>query len=259
MLSLDALHYRQGTRELLAGIDLQVAAGEVVALLGPNGAGKSTLLRCINQSAGPYRGRVTLDGRDAAAMGRRELARRVAWVPQQGGSSMALRVIDMVLLGRAPHRRPGSGRRDMQIVFDIIERLQLQHLATRTVDQLSGGERQRVMLARAIAQESSLMLLDEPTSDLDLRHQLQTMAVVRETARERGTAALVAIHDLALAARLADRLVLLADGRIHADGAWQQVLCADNLRAVYGVEAIVGSDDGLPYVIAVAARKDALS
>ncbi|EJM95640.1 ABC transporter ATP-binding protein [Herbaspirillum sp. YR522] len=254
MLKLDALHYRHGAREVLAGIDLRVAAGEVVALLGPNGAGKSTLLRCINQTAGPYRGRITLDGHDARLMGRRELARRVSWVPQQGGSSMALRVVDMVLLGRAPHRRPGSGRRDMQVVFDIIERLQLQHLATRAVDRLSGGERQRVMLARAIAQESSLVLLDEPTSELDLRHQLETMALVRETARERNVAVLVAIHDLALAARLADRLVLLSEGRIHADGAWQQVLSTENLRAVYGVEAIVGSHGELPYVMAVAGR-----
>ncbi|MCA1326800.1 ABC transporter ATP-binding protein [Herbaspirillum sp. alder98] len=255
MLGLDSLHFHHGARELLAGIDLKVAAGEVVALLGPNGAGKSTLLRCINQTAGPYRGQVTLHGRDAATLGRRELARLVSWVPQQGGSSMALRVVDMVLLGRSPHRRPGSGHRDMQIVSDIIDRLQLQDLATRAVDQLSGGERQRVMLARAIAQESSLMLLDEPTSDLDLRHQLEAMAVVRATARERGTAALVAIHDLALAARLADRLVLLSNGRLHAEGPWQQVLTADNLRAVYGVDAIVGSDDGMPYVIPVAGRR----
>ncbi|KAF1042553.1 MAG: Hemin import ATP-binding protein HmuV [Herbaspirillum frisingense] len=183
----------------------------------------------------------------------RELARLVSWVPQQAGSAMALRVLDMVLLGRAPHRRRGSAGHDMRIALAAIERLALQTLALRPFDQLSGGERQRVMLARAIAQEGKLMLLDEPTSDLDLRHQIEAMQAVREIARSRGAAMLVAIHDLALAARFADRLALLAGGRIHADGPWQQVLTPANIRAVYGVDAIVGSDGGIPYVIPVGA------
>ncbi|WDZ96662.1 ABC transporter ATP-binding protein [Herbaspirillum sp. WKF16] len=253
MLAIDSLRYRLGAREILAGVSLDAAPGEVVALLGPNGAGKSTLLRCVNQIAGRYRGRIAIDGRDAVAMAPRELARAVSWVPQQAGSAMALRVIDMVLLGRAPHRRGGSAAHDLDVALRAIERLRLQDLALRAVDQLSGGERQRVMLARAIAQEGRLMLLDEPTSDLDLRHQVEVMQAVREIARTRGAAMLVAIHDLALAARFADRLVMLAHGRVHADGPWREVLTPDNIRTVYGVHATVGSDGGVPYVIAGAA------
>jgi iron complex transport system ATP-binding protein len=249
MLSIDALHYRHGTREILRDINLNVAPGEIVALLGPNGAGKSTLLRCVNQIAGRHQGRITIDGHNAAALRPRQLARLVASVPQQSGSSMALRVIDMVLLGRAPHRHGNSAAHDRDVALQAIEHMQLQELALRTVDQLSGGERQRVMLARAIAQEGRLMLLDEPTSDLDLRHQLGVLQAVRRIAAARGVAMLVAIHDLALAARLADRLVLLRDGQIHADGPWQTVLTPANLRAVYGVDAIVGADGGIPYVI----------
>ncbi|OWY27354.1 ABC transporter ATP-binding protein [Herbaspirillum robiniae] len=249
MLHIDALHYRHGEREILDGIRLDVAAGEVVALLGPNGAGKSTLLRCVNQLAGRYRGRILVDGRDAAALAPRELARTVSWVPQQAGGSMALRVLDMVLLGRAPHRRRGSGERDLAIALEAISRLHLEELALRPVDRLSGGERQRVMLARAMAQEGRLMLLDEPTSDLDLRHQVEAMQAVREIARARDAAMLVAIHDLALAARFADRLVMLAGGRIHAAGPWREVLTPANILAVYGVHARVGCDDGIPYVI----------
>lgn len=249
MLRIDSLTYRHGQREILSGLNLAVAAGEVVALLGPNGAGKSTLLRCVNRIAGRHEGRIVIDGRDAAAITPRELAQRVSWVPQQAGSAMALRVVDMVLLGRAPHRRPGSAARDLEIALQAIERLDLQALALRPVDQLSGGERQRVMLARAIAQEGQLMLLDEPTSDLDLRHQVQAMQTVRDIAQARGAAMLVAIHDLALAARYADRLVMLAQGRIHAAGPWREVLTPANIRAVYGVDAVVGSDGGLPYVM----------
>ncbi|MBV8622484.1 MAG: ABC transporter ATP-binding protein [Herbaspirillum sp.] len=249
MLVIEKLHYRHGERVILDDIDLCVAPGEVVALLGPNGAGKSSLLRCVNQIAGRHEGRITIDGRAAQSMTPRELARRVSWVPQHTGSTMALRVHDMVLLGRAPHRCPGSSAHDRAIALAALERLHLQELAMRPLDQLSGGERQRAMLARAIAQEGQLMLLDEPTSDLDLRHQVAVIQTVREIARTRGTAMLVAIHDLALAARLADRLVMLAGGRIHAGGPWGEVLTPANIRAVYGVDALIGSDGGIPYVI----------
>lgn len=162
---------------------------------------------------------------------------------------MSLRVMDMIGLGRSPHRGLVSRARERAVIFDAIERLQLQPLAMRPFGELSGGQRQRVLLARAIVQEARLLLLDEPTSDLDLRHQLSALGTVRRLADEQGTAALVAIHDLALAGRYCDRLVLLDRGRVHAQGAWQVVLTPHHLAQVYGVAARVGIDGGRPYVL----------
>ncbi|WP_292457490.1 ABC transporter ATP-binding protein [Methylibium sp.] len=176
----------------------------------------------------------------------------MAYVPQHSGSSMSLRVIDMIALGRSPHRGLATSAADRDHVLDALEGMQLQPLAMRFFGELSGGERQRVLMARALAQQGRLLLLDEPTSDLDLRHQLGTLGTVRALADERGVGALIAIHDLALAARFCDRLVMLQDGRVQVQGPWQQVLTPAHLRAVYGVDARVGSDQGVPWVTATA-------
>jgi iron complex transport system ATP-binding protein len=268
MLRVAGLHYRYGRTPVLQGVDLTIAAGEVVCLVGPNGAGKSTLLKCINRVLPPSQGDVTLDARSTASYRRRDLARAIAYVPQQQGTAAALSVADMIGLGRAPHRGYGTGAHDREIVLDVIEQLALQPLALRLFGELSGGERQRVLIARALAQQGRLMLFDEPTNALDLRHQLETMTVVGSIARERGIAALIAIHDLALASRFSDRLVMLSAGRVLADGAWKDVLAPANVQAAYGVSAIVGSavvdravvdsavvgsaeDSRLPYVIPI--------
>jgi iron complex transport system ATP-binding protein len=252
MLNISGLHYRHGKRLILDNVDLQVGAGEIVCLVGPNGAGKSTLLKCINrinrvmpsQHAG-----MTLAGDNLQDMSRRNLARAIAYVPQHTGPAMSLRVADMIALGRAPHRTWDSGDRDRRIVLDAIERLKLQELALRPYDELSGGERQRVLLARALVQQGRLLLLDEPTSDLDLHHQLEAMTAAREIADAQGSGVLIAIHDLALAARFADRLVMLREGRVVAQGHWREVLTPQHIEAVYGVSARIGSDGDIPYVI----------
>lgn len=252
MLNVSGLHYRHGKRLILDNVDLQVGAGEIVCLVGPNGAGKSTLLKCINriyhlmpsQHAG-----MTLAGDNLQHMSRRNLARAIAYVPQHTGPAMSLRVADMIALGRAPHRTWNSGEHDRRIVLDAIERLKLQELALRPYDELSGGERQRVLLARALVQQGRLLLLDEPTSDLDLHHQLEAMTAAREIADAQGSGVLIAIHDLALAARFADRLVMLREGRVVAQGHWREVLTPQHIEAVYGVSARIGSDGDIPYVI----------
>jgi iron complex transport system ATP-binding protein len=250
-LVLEAVCCRAGGRTILAGVDLAVAAGEVVSLIGQNGAGKSTLIKCVNGIVALSGGDIRVEGRRLGDWGRRDLARTVAYVPQAAGSALAVSVIEMVQLGRAPHRHLGSGPRDRAVALDVIEQLGLQALAFRLFGELSGGERQRVLLARALAQGGSVLLLDEPTSALDLKHQLDTMTIVRRIARERRMAVLVAIHDLALAARFSDRLALLADGRVREAGAWDTVLTPDHLAAAYGVGAYVGRDRGLPYLIPV--------
>jgi iron complex transport system ATP-binding protein len=166
---------------------------------------------------------------------------------------MSLRVIDMVLLGRLPHRGRGTAQHDQVIALAAMERLALQPLALRHFSDLSGGERQRVLMARALAQQGRLLLLDEPTSDLDLRHQLATLQTVHELARQRGVGAVIAIHDLALAARFCDRLLMLRAGTVLAAGTPQQVLTPANVQALFGVSARIGSDGGLPYVIPISA------
>ncbi len=257
MLNISGLHYRHGNRLILDDVDLQVGAGEIVCLVGPNGAGKSTLLKCVNRILSSQHASMTLDGTNLQGMSRRDLARAVAYVPQHTGSSMSLRVADMIALGRAPHRTWNSSERDRRIVLDAIERLNLQTLSLRSYDELSGGERQRVLLARALVQQGRLLLLDEPTSDLDLHHQLEAMTAAREVANNSAnniagpqrSGVLIAIHDLGLAARFADRLVMLREGRVVAQGHWREVLTPRHIEAVYGVSARVGSDGDIPYVI----------
>ncbi|MBA4264471.1 MAG: ABC transporter ATP-binding protein [Comamonadaceae bacterium] len=238
---------------VLDGVSFQVAPGELVGLIGPNGAGKSTLLRCVLGLQRLQAGCIQVDGQDLSTFSRRALARAMAYVPQHSGSALALRVIDMVALGRSPHQGLHPATHERAVVFDAIERLQLQPLALRPFGELSGGQRQRVLLARALAQQGRLLLLDEPTSDLDLRHQIAALGAVRQVAHERGTAALIAIHDLALAGRYCDRLVLLHGGRVHAQGPWQLVLTPAHLAQVYGVTARIGTDGGWPYVLTEAA------
>jgi len=253
MLDVSGLQYRYGGKSVLDGVDLQVRPGEVVSLVGPNGAGKSTLLKCLNRILRPHAGSVTLDGQALHAMSRRQLAQRVAYVPQQTAAAMALSVADMVALGRAPYRGSAGAGHDFEIVADAIERLDLQALALRSYDQLSGGERQRVLLARALAQQAPFLLLDEPTSDLDLRHQVQAMSIARALAQQQGAGILIAIHDLGLASRFSDRLVMLHQGRNVAQGPWQEVLTPANIAMVYGIGVVVGQADGMPYVIPVPA------
>lgn len=243
---------RYGNADILRGVSLSLAPGEVVGLVGPNGSGKSTLLKCLAGLRAASAGSIMAQGRPLDSLSRNELARLVAYVPQHTGPTMSLRVIDMVFLGRLPHRGLADGAADEHAVFSAIERLGLQALALRHFSELSGGERQRVMLARALAQQSRLLLLDEPTSDLDLKHQLAAMQTVRELADSDGVGSVIAIHDLALAARFCDRLVLLRNGRVHDQGPWQSVLTPASLDALFGVQARVGVDAGLPYVISIA-------
>ena len=249
MLEVADLHYRYGASEVLRGVALSVAAGEIVSMVGPNGAGKSTVLKCLNLILKPSAGQILFDGKPVAGYGRRERARLISYVPQQAGQAMSLPVVDMVGLGRAPHRGLDTAAHDRGVVLDVIEALGLQPLAMRLFGELSGGERQRVLIGRALAQEGRLMLLDEPTSDLDLHYQLETMTTLQHTARERGVGALIAIHDLALASRFSDRLIMLKHGAVYAAGPWPEVVTPANLEAVYGVGALIGEDSGLPYVI----------
>ncbi|MFP6663707.1 MAG: heme ABC transporter ATP-binding protein [Deltaproteobacteria bacterium] len=234
-----------GARRAIDGVSCALLPGELLGIIGPNGSGKSTLVRALAGVLQPDTGTVLLDGRPLADLGRRERARRIALVPQETRLSFPLSVRELVLLGRTPHtgRFGWEGAADFAIAERAMQRMDLAGLAGRPVAELSGGERQRVVLARAFAQEPRVLLLDEPTSFLDLRHTVILLDLVRDLCREEGVALGIVLHDLNLAAMYCDRLLLLSEGKCHAEGAPGDVLRYDDLCEVYGTELYVAPND----------------
>jgi iron complex transport system ATP-binding protein len=261
VLRLDRVGVGYDDTSVLGDVDLTVTAGEWVALIGPNGAGKSTLLRACAGSL-PHTGRVRVDGHDPRRLRPRELARRVALVPQQPLVPPGVTVTDYVLLGRTPYISylGVESRHDLDVVADVLERLDLAHLADRRVDRLSGGELQRAVLARSLAQEAPLLLLDEPTSALDVGHQQHVLELVEGLRRERGLTVVSAMHDLTLAGQFADRLLLIDGGGVAAAGPARAVLTEDTIRRHYdaSVRVLVDEDGGV-VVIPMRARRRKLT
>jgi iron complex transport system ATP-binding protein len=231
-----AVEYRG--RSALAGIDLTVTAGERVALIGPNGAGKSTLLRVVTGLVPPTQGSVRIDGQPLPGLDRARLARQVAVVPQQVVVPFAVRVEELVGLGRLPHEDSIRGARpaDRAAVAAAIERVGIGHLLGRDVRELSLGERQLTLVALAVAQAAPVLILDEPTVHLDLRHQVGTMELLVDLNTRDRTTVLAVLHDLGLAATFFPRVVLLDRGRIVADGPPADVLSDARIREVFGVD-----------------------
>jgi iron complex transport system ATP-binding protein len=230
------LAFRYGGRLVLDGVELAVQPGELLGVIGPNGSGKTTLVRLLSGVLAPAAGEVWLEGRPLATYGRREIARRVAVVAQDAPLTFAFSALEVVLMGRAPHlsRLGFSGARDLALARAAMSRLEIADVETRPLDHLSGGERQRVLLARALAQDAPVLLLDEPTTHLDLRHQTGIYDVVRALCRHDGVAAVSVLHDLNLAALYCDRLLLLAGGRPVRSGTPDEVLTAEMLAGAYG-------------------------
>jgi iron complex transport system ATP-binding protein len=237
-LELRGLTLDYGARRALDGVSLHLASGEMVALLGPNGAGKSSLLRCVTGVATHRAGTVLIDGVPLEEYERATLARRVAVVPGQTHVAFAMRVEELVALGRVPHEHPLLGPRpaDRAAIDAAIERVGIAQLRGRDVRELSLGERQLVVLAMAVAQGPRLLLLDEPTVHLDLRHQVAVMELLRDLSARDGVTVLAVLHDVGLASHFFPRLVLLDGGRLVADGPPRDVLSAELIREVYGVD-----------------------
>jgi iron complex transport system ATP-binding protein len=243
-----------GRTRVLDGIRLTVEPGGWLAVIGPNGSGKSTLLRCI-LGLHPHDGLVRVDGVDTGGMRRRERARQVAYAPQLPVLPEAVTARDYVLLGRTPHRAvlaaPRAG--DRRIVADVMDRLEIGALADRQLRTLSGGEQQRAVLARALAQQPRVLLLDEPTAALDLGHAQQVLDLVDDLRRQDGLTVLSTLHDLTLAGQYADRLALLSGGRVAAEGQPDEVLTSAALRTHYGARAEVIRGPHGPAVLPVRA------
>lgn len=239
-LEADRVSFRAGGRLLVDGVSLTLTPGRLVGLIGPNGAGKSTLLRLLSGLLSPAAGAVCLEGSNLSGLPPEQIARRLARVPQTPPGELDFSVLEVALMGRYAHN-PGwqESTADRRFAMDALAQTGTAHLADRLYSTLSGGERQRVIVARALVQEPRVLLLDEPTASLDLQHQIEVLEVVRRLTAERGLASIAAIHDLSLAARYCDQLLMLHGGKAVSAGRPDEVLCAESLRRVFGVNAVV--------------------
>jgi iron complex transport system ATP-binding protein len=251
MLRIHELNFRYKNINALEGVDLKLNKGEILSIVGPNGAGKTTLLKCIVRIVKPERGTILIDGKDASRMKRLDLARCVGYVPQSSPSKFPITVFDAVLMGRRPYITWKPSKKDLEVVADLLMSMDLEDLALRGFDELSGGEKQKVLLARAFAQDPNYLLFDEPTSNLDLRHQMEVMEMISGMVREKGVAAILAMHDLNLASRFSDRILMLNAGKIFCNGEPLQVMTVENIRSVYGVEVTINLSDGHPYIVPI--------
>ncbi len=237
LIEARGLSARYGPNSALSGLDADVAAGEVVAILGENGSGKSSLLKVLARVLPVAGGEIRFDGRPLESIPRRETARRIAYVPQSVDLVFPILSLDLVLQGRAPHGRGfvAETPADRRLALEAMRACDVDGLAERDAAALSGGERRRVFLARALAQEAEVWLLDEPTAGLDPRHRLEYLETLWRVHRERRTTVLLVTHEVGLAADLASRFLLLKLGRTVAQGSRAQVLTADNLERAFGV------------------------
>ncbi|MEU2960211.1 ABC transporter ATP-binding protein [Streptomyces albidoflavus] len=254
-LTAEELTLGYADRTVIDSLDLAVEPGRITVIVGANACGKSTLLRSMSRLLAPRAGRVLLDGRQVHRFPAKELARTMGPLPQSPLAPEGITVSDLVGRGRHPHQGVFSrwSREDDAAVASALEATRTEELAERAVDELSGGQRQRVWIAMALAQQTDLLLLDEPTTFLDVSHQVEVLDLLTDLNATRGTTIVMVLHDLNLAARYADHLIALADGRLHAQGAPSEVLTEETVRAVFGLESRIIEDpvSGRPLMLPV--------
>ncbi len=241
VLSLRKVGFRYGRSWALKGVDLDIHSGEVVGILGPNGSGKSTLLKVVDGLLAPREGEVLLKERPVSGYSRSGLAREVAMVAQENHFRFSFSALEVVLMARFPYlgRFQFEGKRDMGVAFKALGATHCLDLAERSIHELSGGEKQRVLMARALAQEPTVILLDEPTSFLDLKYKREIFDLISSLTHDRGLSVLVVSHDIDLAAQYCDRMVMLKKGRIYSMGVPNEVITATNIEGVYECTVIV--------------------
>ena len=246
-MSVDGLEFKYPSHYVLKEVTFSVQKGECLAILGTNGTGKSTLLKCLNKILSPQRGAVLIEENDVKGMGRTELAQKIVYVSQNNHSSRST-VFDTILLGRKPYIKWDVTQKDLDIVNNVMKMLQLQDYSLRYIDELSGGELQKVLIGRALAQEPEVLMLDEPTSSLDLKNQLEVISIVRKIVKEKQIAAVVTMHDLNLALRFADKFIFLKKGKVFAAGG-MEVMTPENIESVYSVPVRIEKFKSMQVVI----------
>ena len=239
MIEVQNISFAYGKQNVLRHVSFTLDYGMVLGILGNNGAGKSTLITCLNKILRPNDGRVLLDDVDILKMGRMEMARLVAYVPQKAETTQST-VYDTALLGRRPYIKWSMSQEDLDICDRVMEQLGIESIKLRPINELSGGEVQKVMLARALVQQPKLLLLDEPTSNLDPRNQHEIMNLIHNMAKEQNFAVITVIHDLNLAARYCDRFLFMKDGTVFSYGG-ADAMTRDTIKSVYGIDAHIES------------------
>jgi len=255
MIKLEAenLNLAYDRNIVVRDLTFRVTPGEMVGLIGPNGCGKSTIIKALSHVIDPYSGRILLDGKNISKIPRAELARLLGVVPQMPLLPSTFTAFEIVLMGRNPHLRllQYESEKDMAITWKAMERTATQSLAERRIGELSGGEIQRIVIARVLAQEPKSILLDEPTANLDISHQVEILDLIKNFCRENNLTVVIALHDLNLASQYCDRLILINNGQVHAQGTPGEVINSENIKEVYGAEGCVYAHpvNGLPTVL----------
>lgn len=253
-IKIDDIEFSYSSVPVLNDITLDIDGPGFVSILGPNGVGKSTLIHCINKILEPTSGSVMIDGKDVKEISIKELAKEIGYVPYSANDSFPLTVVDTVMMGRHPHAKWNTLDHDLDVVYDTLRMLGISHLAMRQFNELSAGQHQKVMLARGLVQEPKILLLDEPTSNLDIRHQLDVTKMLKRLSVEKGILIIMISHDINIAAKYADQVILMFQGKVYDVGTPTDVITESNLKTVYGVESKIVMDDDRPHVI----LKDAL-
>ncbi|MBP6021224.1 MAG: ABC transporter ATP-binding protein [Candidatus Methanomethylophilaceae archaeon] len=248
-LEICNLNFSYSTVPVLKDISLTFEGSKLISILGPNGVGKSTLIHCMNKILTPTGGTVKLNGTDITEMPVKELAKIIGYVPYSATDTFPLSVTDTVLIGRHPHSKWRITDDDLDIVFNILRMLKIDDLAMKPFNELSAGQRQKVALARGLAQEPRILLLDEPTSNLDIKHQIDVAMMLKSLSREKDMQTVMISHDINIAAKYSDEIALMHNGSIFAYGSPAEVVTKENLETVYGVQCDIVDDGGNPHVI----------
>ena len=228
------------SKDVLKQINLSLEKGKIIVLLGPNGSGKTTLLKCINAIVKPTSGHIYLNGIDMSCMKRHEIAQQISYVPQDHKTSFPYTILEFVILGRAPYIGIFSvpGRKDIERCHEVLDSLGIRNLSDSLYTEISGGERKLVMIARALSASPEILLLDEPTAHLDIKHQAEVLRVIKTLVRNRETTVLMTLHDPNLATLIADRVILLKNGRLLNEGSAKEIITRDNIRRIYDCEVL---------------------
>ncbi|MEL7670585.1 ABC transporter ATP-binding protein [Methanobacterium sp.] len=247
VLSVDKIEFSYGNAAVLKDVNFKVKKGDFVSILGVNGSGKSTLMKCINRILKFKDGMIFVEDRDIKKMKDIEIARKIGYVPQSSETGFVT-VFDAVLLGRKPYIKWDVSKNDIELTEKILKVMNLEEYALRYINELSGGELQKVVIARALVQEPQILLLDEPTSDLDLKNQLEVMRIIREVSDTHNIASIVVMHDINLALRYSDKFIILKEGQVFTTGG-KEVITPEIIKETYGVDVHVKNFEGVPMII----------
>ncbi len=251
-IELQNLGFKYGDAVVFKEINLLLDEPNLTCIIGPNGSGKSTLMHCINKILIPLEGVVLLDDVDIKLIGFNNLAKCVSYVPNYASDTFAMTVMDTVLMGRYPHKDMNTTDKDIKFAVDNLKLLGIENLAMRKSDELSAGQYKKVLIARGLTQEPKMLMLDEPMSNLDINHQIQVMKLLRKLTRTKEISVLAICHDLNIAARYADRIIMLANESIYTSGTANEIITVKNIKTVYGVDCRIIENEGRPYVIILA-------